>query len=201
MKSKQTKTSDNSNAIMKDKGQLFLIVGNAGSGKDSLLGEVLARWPLSARPIRVPRRYITRPAHESEQYVSVSADEFEDLKRKNTFWLTWHVYGTDYGVPDIVFEWLNRRQHVAVNISREIIPRAREMVPDLKVIFVSVPLEITLERMRSRRREAENEASFQQRLQRAKKNQTLEGADFIVDNSRSLDKSAEEMLKYLLSFG
>jgi ribose 1,5-bisphosphokinase len=186
---------------MKDKGQLFLIVGNSGSGKDSLLREVLARWPMSAKPIRVPRRYITRSAHGSEQYVPVTTDEFEDLKLKNTFWLTWHVYGTDYGVPAIVLEWLNRGQHIAVNVSREIIPWARRRVPGLKVIFVSVPLEITLERIRSRRREAENDPSFQQRLRRAKENQTLDGADFIVDNSGPLDRSAEKLLEYLLSFG
>jgi ribose 1,5-bisphosphokinase PhnN len=88
-----------------------------------------------------------------------------------------------------------------VNVSREIIPRARRIIPDLKVIFVSVPLEITLQRMRSRRREAENEPSFQQRLHRAKENQTLKSADFIVDNSGSLDVSAKKLLNYMLSFG
>ena len=65
---------------------------------------------------------------------------------------------------------------------------------------MSVPLEITLQRMRSRRREAENEQPFQQRLQRAKENQNLKGADFIVDNSGSLDVSANNLLSYLLSF-
>ena len=88
-----------------------------------------------------------------------------------------------------------------VNVSREIIPRARSTIPNLKVIFVSVPLEITLQRMRSRRREAESEQSFQQRLHRAKANQTLKGADFIVDNSGSLDMAAKKLLSYLLSFG
>ena len=186
---------------MKDKGQLFLIVGNSGSGKDSLLREVLARWPLSAKPIRVPQRYITRAAHDSEQYISVTPGEFENLKRKNSFWLTWHIYGTDYGVPVSVLRWLNHGQHVAVNVSRDIIPRARKIIPDLKVIFVSVPLGITLKRIRSRRREAEDDPSFQQRLRRAKENQTLDGADFIVDNSGMLNRSAEKLLEYLLSFG
>jgi len=185
---------------MKDKGQLFLIAGNAGAGKDTLLTEIRGRWPSSVQPIRIPRRYITRPMHDSEQYISVTTSEFEDLKRKNSFWLTWHVYGKDYGVPSIVSKWLNSRQHVAVNVSREIIPRARRMVPCLKVVFVSTPLESTLERIRSRRREAENDPSFQQRLRRAKENQTLEGADFIVDNSGPLDRSAEKLLEYLLSF-
>ena len=185
---------------MKNKGQLFLISGNSGSGKDTLLTEIRARWPSSATPLRIPRRYITRPSHDSERHISVTTGEFEDLKRKKSFWLTWHVYGTNYGVASTVSEWLNSGQHVAVNVSREIIPRARRMIPDLKLVFVSVPLEITLERIRSRRREAEIDPSFQQRLQRAKENQNLEGADFIVDNSGALDRSVEKLLEYLLSF-
>jgi len=185
---------------MNHTGRLFLIVGNSGSGKDALLTEVLARWPASVKPIRIPQRYITRPAHDSEQYISVTTREFGDFKRKNKFWLTWHVYNTDYGIPTIVLEWLRRRQDVAINVSREIIPRARRIIPDLKVIFVSVPLEITLQRMRSRRREAENQQSFQRRLHRAEANQTLKDADFIIDNSGSLDVSANKLLSYLLTF-
>ena len=185
---------------MKHTGRLFLIVGNSGSGKDSLLTEVRARWPISIKPIRIPQRYITRPTHNSEHSISVTPAEFADLKRKNRFWLTWRVYHTDYGIPTIVLDWLSRSQLVMVNVSREIVPRARCTVSDLKVIFVSVPLEIALRRMRSRRREAENEPSFQQRLQRAKENQTLKGADFIVDNSGALDTSANKLRDYLLSF-
>ena len=74
------------------------------------------------------------------------------------------------------------------------------IIPDLKVIFVSVPLEITLQRMRSRRREAENEQSFQRRLHRAEANQTLKDSDFIIDDSGSLDVSANKLLSYLLTF-
>ncbi len=185
---------------MKPMGRLFLIVGNSGSGKDSLLTEVLARWPISVKPVRIPRRYITRPGHKSEQYISVTNRKFADLKRKNKFWLTWCIYNTNYGIPAIVLEWLSRSQHVVVNVSRKIIPQARRTIPDLKVIFVSVPLEITLQRMKSRHRETENEQSFQQRLDRAKENQTLKDADFIVDNSGALDVSADNLLNYLLSF-
>ena len=67
--------------ILKPTGRLFLIVGNSGSGKDSLLAEVLTRWPISEKPIRIPQRYITRPAHDSEQYISVTTREFGDLNR------------------------------------------------------------------------------------------------------------------------
>jgi ribose 1,5-bisphosphokinase len=185
---------------VKKKGQLFLIVGNSGSGKDTLLKEVLRQWPGYARPIRIPQRYITRPAHDSEPFISVTSDEFRDLKQKGKICLTWHIYDTDYGVPVTVIDWLQKGDFVIVNVSRKIIPQARQLIPDLKVIFVSVPLEITLQRIKARSRESVDDPGFQQRLARARENQTLAGADFAVDNSVPLELAAEELLKYMLSF-
>lgn len=185
---------------LRPKGRLFLIAGNSGSGKDALITAVLARWPTHVTPLRTVQRYITRPAHDSEMYRSVTPAEFKKLKQNKTFWLTWRIYQTNYGVPAVVLDWLGRRQHVLVNVSRKIIPQARQLQPNLKVIFVSVPIDISTQRMRSRQREAENDPLFQQRLQRAKENQTLDQADVTIDNSGSLDVSAEKLLKYLLSF-
>ena len=185
---------------MEYSGQLFLIVGNSGSGKDSLLNEVLKRWPASAKPIRIPQRYITRPVHDSEPFISVTSEDFADLKQQGKFCLTWHVYDTDYGVPGTIINWLQQGDSVIVNVSRKIIPQARQLIPDLKVIFVTVPLEVTLQRIKARSRESVDDPGFQQRLARAKENQTLTEADFVVDNSVSLQTAAEKLLNYMLSF-
>ena len=185
---------------MNDRGQLFLIVGNSGSGKDALLEEIRRRWPSSARPIRIPRRYITRAPHDSEAYVSVTPEAFEELQRRHTFWLTWHVYQTDYGIPAIILDWLKQGQHVIVNVSRDIIPQARKEMPELKVIFVTVPRDVALQRLKSRSRESEDDPIFQQRLQRAQKNLFLKEADIIVDNRHSLEIAAQNLIDYLLSF-
>ena len=185
---------------MKKNGQLFLIVGNSGSGKDSLLEEVLKRWPASARPLRIPRRYITRPAHKSEPFIAVTVKDFETLKQAGKFCLSWHVYDTYYGVPATIINYLQQGNAVIVNVSRAIIPKARQMMPGLKVIFVSVPLEATLQRIQSRNRESLNDPGFKQRLARAQENQKLADADFMVDNSGSLEVAAEELLNYMLSF-
>ena len=180
-------------------GQLFLIVGNSGSGKDSLLEEVMARWPDAAAPLKNPRRYITRPAHKSEPFISVTEKEFENLKQQGKFCLSWHVYDTHYGVPAKIIDWLQQGEVVIVNVSRAVIPRARQMIPGLKVIFVSVPFETTLERIKSRSRESVDDPGFKQRVARAQENQTLPDADFVVDNSGSLETAANRLLNYMLS--
>ena len=184
---------------MEKDGQLFLIVGNSGSGKDSLLEEVMARWPDSARPLKIPRRYITRAAHKSEPFISVTVKEFESLKQKGKFCLSWHVYDTHYGVPAKIINWLQQGDPVIVNVSRAVIPRARQMIPGLKIIFVSVPFETTLERIKSRSRESVDDPGFKQRVARAQENQTLPDADFVVDNSGSLETAANRLLNYMLS--
>jgi ribose 1,5-bisphosphokinase len=185
--------------LIENSGQLFLIVGNSGSGKDSLLEEVMARWPDSATPLKNPRRYITRPAHKSEPFISVTVKEFEILKQQGNFCLSWHVYDTHYGVPAKIINWLQQGDSVIVNVSRAVIPRARQMIPGLKIIFVSVPFETTLERIKSRNRESIDDPGFKQRLARAQENQSLADADFVVDNSGSLEAAADELLNYLLS--
>jgi len=185
---------------MLNSGQLFLIVGNSGSGKDSLLQEVLRRWPASAKPMRLVQRYITRPAHKSEPFISVTSETFENLKQRGRFCLTWHVYDTDYGVPVEMNQWLQQGDAVIVNVSRKIIPQARRRLPDLKVIYVYVPLEVTLQRMKRRNRESEHDPGFRQRLARAMENQTSTKADVVVDNSASLETAAEKLLSYMLSF-
>ena len=192
--------SRQSHTIMANRGQLFLIVGNAGSGKDSLLKEVKQRWPASAKPIRITQRTISRPPHDSEPYISVTPEAFDDLKRQNKFLLTWFIYGTHYGIPITILEWIEQGEHVVANVSRSIIPQARKIMPDLKVIFISVPLEITLKRVRSRAREPENDPAFQERLQRAKENQTLKEADLTIENTGSLEAAIARLLNYLLSF-
>lgn len=184
---------------MKKNGQLFLIVGNSGSGKDSLLEQVQMQWPASARQLKIPRRYITRPGHKSEPFISVTSRDFEELKQQGKFCLDWHVYDTCYGVPVTIFNWLQQGHPVIVNVSRAIIPQARRKIPGLKVIFVTVPLETTHQRIKSRNRESLNDPGFKQRLIRAKANQALVDADFVVDNSGSLVAAADELLKYLLS--
>ena len=66
------------------------------------------------------------------------------MKNDHEFSLTWHIYDLDYGVPKIVENWLSDGNIVIINVSRTIIPLARIKFPNLKVIFVKVPFEITL---------------------------------------------------------
>ena len=130
-------------------GHCFIVVGNSGSGKDALIGWALSNYPKDAKPIYIPKRFITRPPHESEPFVSVSQEEFKVKSENKDFVLEWHIYGLSYGLGFDVVDKLNEGNNAVINISRAVIPEARERIPNCKVVFVKVPFETTMERLKS----------------------------------------------------
>lgn len=181
-------------------GQLFFIVGNSGSGKDSLIREVKNLWPQEFPPLKIARRYITRPPHETEPYYSVSKPEFQKMQSQGKFCLSWFIYDTFYGVSADILDCVKNGNFCIVNVSRKIVSSAKVRFPELKVIFVRVPFEITLERIRSRGREAENSPEYQARIKRAQKNQNFPDADTIIDNSGDLMSASKDMYDYIQGF-
>ncbi|MFX0032999.1 MAG: phosphonate metabolism protein/1,5-bisphosphokinase (PRPP-forming) PhnN [Candidatus Hodarchaeota archaeon] len=180
----------------KFKGTLFLVVGNSGSGKDSIIQGAIERYPTSLKKLYAPKRYITRPPSETEDNISVSPEEFQVLSQEGKFALEWHIYGLDYGVPIEIDDLLQKGHPVAINVSRKIVSKARETYENIKVIFIEVPLEITLKRLRKRARETGNRLN--ERIERAKNNQNYPEADFTIDNTGHLEDAVNMFLNYIL---
>jgi len=180
----------------KFQGYLFLVVGNSGSGKDSIIKGALKKYPPDLKKLYAPKRYITRPPSETEDNFSVSPEEFKIMSKKREFALEWHIYGLDYGIPIEIDDLLKKGHPVAVNVSREIVPKARELYENIKVIFIEVPLEITLKRLKERARE--KGIGLNERIERARNNQSYPQADFIVNNSGKLNDAIDAFLDYLV---
>jgi len=176
-------------------GTLFLIVGNSGSGKDSIISGVVKEYPSNLKQIYAPKRYITRPPSESEKNISITPKEFRELEEKGGFALSWHIYELDYGIPKNIEKCLKKGHPVIVNVSRTVIEVARKKYKNTKVIFVEVPFEITLKRIKDRKRETEK--LLKKRIERARQNQKLPTADFTVDNSGELDDAISQLLEYI----
>ena len=178
-------------------GTLFLVVGNSGSGKDSIIKTVLERYPSDLKSIRLTQRYITRPPSKDEDNISINPEKFREMSKQGKFALEWHIYSLDYGVPIEIDSWLKKGHPVLVNVSRTIVKEACEIYRNLKIIFIEVPFEITLKRLKARARESGKR--LEERIERAKKNQKFADADFIVDNSEELENAVNQFLKYLVS--
>ena len=176
---------------------LILVVGNSGSGKDSIMRGVIERYPSNLKSLYLTQRYITRPYSDTEDYIAIKPEDFKKLSLQGEFVLEWHIYGLDYGIPIEIDGWLEKGHPVLVNVSRTIIKKARRMYQNMLVVFIDVPFEITLKRVKERARESG--VRLEERIQRARRNQDLPDADFIVDNSGDLEDAINLFLKYLIS--
>ena len=86
--------------LMNKIGPLLLIVGNSGSGKDSVIKRVLELYPPSKPPLISPKRFITRPpSPDTEPFISITKEKFEAMLANGLFFLHWQIYGLSYGIP------------------------------------------------------------------------------------------------------
>ncbi len=126
----------------------------------------------------------------------MSPEEFKKLERKGKFALKWHIYGLDYGIPINIDIFLKKGHPVLINVSRTIVKDARKKYKNLKVIFISVPIEITIKRLRERGREKGKH--LEERINRAKTHQKFPEADIQINNSGNLDEAISKCLDYII---
>ena len=178
-------------------GTLILVVGNSGSGKDSIINGASEEYPLDLKKVYIVKRYITRPPSENEDNYFISTEEFNEMSKLGKFALQWHIYGLNYGVPIEIEKWLKKGHPVIVNVSRIIINDTRKKYENVKVVFIEVPFDITLLRLKNRERESEE--GLKERIERARNNQKFPEADFVVDNSGELDEAISQFLNYVIN--
>lgn len=134
-------------------GTLFLVVGQSGVGKDTLLNG--ARAALAGCPDFIfARRVITRPADAGgEDHEPVEEEEFARRKAEGAFLLSWSAHGLDYGLPVALADDLAKGRHVVANGSRDTIATLAARVPQLVVIEVTADPKVVAERLQARGRE------------------------------------------------
>jgi len=177
-------------------GKLVLVVGNSGSGKDSIIKGVKERYPSDLIKLYLTQRYITRPYSDTEDNIAVTPEVFKTMSLQGEFVLEWHIYGLDYGVHIEIDEWLKKGHPVLVNVSRSIVKKARKIYQNIAVAFIDVPFEISLKRVKERARESG--VRLEERILRARQNWDIPDADFIVDNSGDLEDAINEFLSNLI---
>jgi ribose 1,5-bisphosphokinase len=139
------------------------VMGASGVGKDTLL--TAARAAVAGAPILFSHRYITRPLHGGENFISLSPAEFEFRLQRNLFAMHWPAHGASYGIGREIELWLRAGCVVVVSGSREHFLAKLAGDPAVIPILVTAPAEIVAERLRRQGRD--DETSIAQRLARA----------------------------------
>lgn len=132
-------------------GQLFVVVGPSGAGKDTLIAGAMAANPA----LHWARRVITRPESAGgEPFEGVRETEFDQRLARGDFALHWQAHGLHYGVPLAELAPLHHGRSVVLNGSRGALAQGLAAYPDLIVLHITLPLPLLAQRLAARGRES-----------------------------------------------
>lgn len=182
-----------------NKGRLFIFSGPSGSGKDTILKEILQRSPTTMLSISSITRGMRPGEVEGEKYHFISREEFEDLI-KNDELLEYNVFvGNYYGTPKKpVFDALEKGIDVILEVDVNGAKKVMEKMPDAISIFMLPPSMAALRR-RLINRATDDMSVIEKRLIEAEREiSSADIYDYIFVND-DLSAAVNDMLSILKS--
>jgi len=175
--------------------KLFYVIGPSGAGKDTLIN--YARKQINgSQNVAFAHRYITRPPFSgNENHVSLTNEEFALRSKAGMFALSWGSHDKYYGVGQEINSWLNKGFNVVINGSREYLPVAQRLYPDLKVVLITARPEIIASRLAVRGREDAEEIA--RRIARTTElNTNLENC-IEIQNNGTVEAAGNELVNLI----
>ena len=179
---------------MDEKGILIVVSGFSGSGKGTLMKELLARYPDTyALSVSATTRAPREGEADGREYFFVSKDEFEKMIAKGELIEYARYVENYYGTPrDYVEKKLEEGRDVILEIEIQGALNVKKMFPDTLLLFVTPPSAEELKR-RLVGRGTETMDVIESRMNRAcEEAEGMENYDYLIIND-SLDKCVEEM--------
>ena len=179
---------------MSRKGILIVVSGFSGSGKGTLMKELLSRYPDTyALSISATTRSPREGEAHGREYFFISKDEFEKMIAKGELIEYAKYVENYYGTPrDYVEKKLDEGKDVILEIEIQGALKVKEQYPDAILLFVMPPNALTLKN-RLTGRGTETEEVIDARLKRAADEaEGIEAYDYILIND-DLDACVEQM--------
>ena len=179
---------------MNEKGILIVVSGFSGSGKGTLMKELLTRYPDTyALSISATTRLPREGEVDGREYFFVSKDEFEKMIAKGELIEYAKYVENYYGTPrDYVEKKLDEGKDVILEIEIQGALKVKEAFPETLLLFVTPP---TAEELRSRLtgRGTESAEVIEGRMKRAAEEaEFMDRYDYLIIND-VLDECVEEM--------
>ncbi len=184
---------------MKNLGNLFVLSGPSGVGKDAILEKLLRKVPSLVKSISVTTRPIRAGEENRKDYFFVDEDTFKNMIERNEFleWAIVHSYF--YGTPkNFVEKNLKKGIDVLLKIDVQGGLKIKRIIKNAVLIFIVPP---SLDELKKRllERESERKEDFDIRW----KNVPLEISkifyyDYLVVNSK-IDFAVEEVKAIILA--
>jgi ribose 1,5-bisphosphokinase len=168
-------------------GRFVLVMGPSGAGKDTLIA-VAKR--LVAPDVVFPTRVVTRPPSQFEENSYMAPPEFDAALANGEFALHWLAHDNAYGIPRQIDDDIRLGKTVVINVSRTIIPEARERYRNVMVVMITAPPEVLAARLANRGRASDT--SVAERVQRAAL-PDVAAADLVISNVGSAEAHGREL--------
>ena len=186
-------------------GKLFIISGQSGVGKNTILKGVLEKHPEIHRAVTFTTRQIRPQEIPGEDHFFVYEEKFQDMIKNDEFLEYAEVHGEMYGTPkEQINLALEQKKDVLMEIDVQGAKQIKEIMPDAKLIFIKFEPGNLEQIIRKRiindpNRGKTKEEEIKRRLESAKKETRYEKYyDFYVTNPEgNPEKAIEEVSKII----
>ncbi len=177
------------------RGQLILVVGPSGAGKDTLLEAARERLGGDRRFV-FARRLITRPADAGgEDHEAIEEEAFREGIAEGRFLAWWQAHGLYYGLPASLRDDLGRGRNVVANVSRAALPAIVAAYDRAVILEVTAPVDVLAERLAARGRETKEDIA--ERLSREVPDYPREARVLTVRNDGTVEAGVDAFLECL----
>lgn len=178
---------------MDKKGLLIVVSGFAGSGKGTIMKEIVSKYDNYALSVSATTRNPREGEEDGKAYFFKTTEEFEQMIKEDAFIEYARYVSNYYGTPKgYVYEQLEKGKDVILEIEIQGALQVKEKYPDTLLLFVTPPDADTLKN-RLVGRGTEDEATIARRLARAsEESEGIEKYDYILVNDE-LDECVDTM--------
>lgn len=186
---------------MKKQGTLVVVSGFAGTGKGTVMKELLKRYDSYALSVSATTRNPRPGEVDGREYFFKTKDEFEQMIREHEFVEYACYVGNYYGTPKkYVQEQLSAGKDVILEIEIQGALNIKKIFPDALLLFIAPPSADTLKE-RLTGRGTETAEVIEKRLARAvEESRGIENYDYLVVND-DLDECVETVHQVIQSAG
>lgn len=186
---------------MKKQGTLVVVSGFAGTGKGTVMKELLSRYDSYALSISATTRNPRPGEVDGREYFFKTKEEFEQMIEADEFVEFACYVGNYYGTPKkYVQEQLAAGKDVILEIEIQGAINIKSQFPDALLLFIAPPSADVL-KARLVGRGTESEEVIEQRLARAvEESKGIENYDYLVVND-DLDECVENVHQMIQSAG
>lgn len=186
---------------MKKQGTLVVVSGFAGTGKGTVMKELLARYDSYALSVSATTRSPRQGEADGREYFFKTKEEFEKMIGENAFVEYACYVGNYYGTPrKYVEEQLAAGKDVILEIEIQGALKIKEQFPEALLLFLAPPSAVVL-KQRLVGRGTETEDVIEKRLARAvEESKGIENYDYLVVND-DLDQCVETVHQMIQSAG